>query len=185
MSSSDHPPRSIVLYRAQQIGALFIVALMILAILGLVVLSVILAAPLLGLMAFVLGLLLLPVFMQLSVAPPLRVNGDGIEIHPLVWHTQTIAWVEIEAVLPHGLLPTSDQEVFKRVLQGRNNFEAAAGVMLRVPHLPWQYRIVGFFVGQPGQALIAVTNRSHRDYWYFLDQVERYAPHLLKQKVDA
>lgn len=185
MTAKHFPARSGSGYPLQQIFYLGLASVMLVMAIALVVIAIVLAAPLFGVMALVLGLLTAPILMQLSVSPPLSVDEHGIELQPLLWRKRHVVWHEIEAIQPYGLLPRQDQEVLKRVLQGRNNYEDARGVMLLVPTLPWPYRIIGFFVGRAGQALFAVTNRSHRNYDDFLDQVALHAPHLLKQKVDA
>lgn len=185
MTTYHFGPRSRLRYQLQQLLLALLTILMLIAVIALIVLAITLPAPLFGLMALVVLLLTAPVAMQLSVSPPVIVEADGILVQPLLWPERRIAWDQIDAIRPYGLLPSQDQEVLKRVLQGRNNYEAARGVMLLSPSLPLQYRIAGYFVGQPGHSLIAVTNRTHQDYNSFLEALAEHVPHLLKQKVDA
>lgn len=179
---THHIPQSIFRYRLQQVLLLLILCMMLVAGVLLLWLAVTLPAPLFALMLPFIAGLALPVFMQLSVSPPLHVDTSGITIQPFLWRARHIAWDEIAAIKAYPLLPGQDNEVVKRALVGRNNYEEAQGVMLLVPALPLQYRAVSFFVGESGQALIAVTNRSHRNYARFLKQVKQHAPHLLKQR---
>jgi len=152
---------------------------MLLAAIGLLLLALFIPAPLFGLMAAMLLLLIAPLFLLMSATPPLTVSAQGLYIQPLIWQARHIAWDEIAAIQRYPLLPTANQEVVRRALAGRKNYQAAEGLMLIVPGLPLPYRIAGFFAGARGQAIIAVTNRTQQNYAQFVQQVERRAAHLL------
>ncbi len=133
-----------------------------------------LGLPLLMLSALLTALLMVPVMMGLSNTPPVEVSDDGLLIQPLIWREQFIAWENVEAVKDYPLLPTSDQEVERRVLSGRKTYRPAEGKMLVVRGLPFQYRTTGFFVGERGKTVIAVTNRSHAHYERLIQRIEKH-----------
>ncbi len=109
-------------------------------------------------------LLAAPVLMLTAVAPGVTVTAEGLRLHPVIWREQVVTWGQIKAVKDYPLLPTRDAEVNRRWMVGRGNYEPATGVMLVIPALPPQYRIAGFFAGERGQPIIALTNRAHTDY---------------------
>jgi hypothetical protein len=119
-------------------------------------------------------LLFVPVLlMALSVSPPLTLTPEGVWIAPVVWRRRLIPWEHLREMKPYPLLPRPDQETGRRALQGRQKYRPAEGMMLIVAGLPWQYRVAGYFVGEPGRAIIAVTNRTHEDYERLLDALRR------------
>ncbi|MEO0562364.1 MAG: hypothetical protein AAF125_09625 [Chloroflexota bacterium] len=125
--------------------------------------------------ALVVFVLSLPVLMLTAVSPPVTVSADGIAVEPLLWNRRQIAWDDVAAVKAYPLLPTEDTEVNRRTFVGRRNYTPAQGVMLVLPGMPIQYRIAAFFAGEPGRAIIALTNRTHTDYPALIETVERYA----------
>ena len=133
-----------------------------------------LGLPLLVMSALLTALLMLPVLMGLSNTPPVEVSDDGLLIQPQIWREQFILWDDVEAIKDYPLLPTSDQEVERRILSGRKKYRPAEGKMLIVRGLPLQYRATGFFVGERGKTVIAVTNRSHANYERLIQRIEQY-----------
>jgi hypothetical protein len=110
-------------------------------------------------------LLLAPTVLLLTTAtPPVQITAEGITLLPQVWRPHPIAWEQVSEFQVYPLLPQPDQEVNRRHLVGRRHYRAAEGVMLVVPSLPMQYRILGFFVGSGGKGAVAFTNRTHADY---------------------
>lgn len=150
--------------RASQLIALTGAALLILAV-PLLVLLVLIGAP--GgflLAAPVVLALALPLLMRTVIAPALTVSDEGLTLHPLFWRDQALPWEAVAAVKPFPLLPSADAEATRRIAVGRLNYSPADGVMLLLPGLPPLYRIAGWFAGERGQPVIALTNRAHRDY---------------------
>lgn len=169
-----HPPLSTTAYTLQQLVTAGLLVLMLLAVIGLAVLAVMLSAPLMGLMALMVVLLMVPVAMLLSVSPPIRLDEDGLTLTPFWGAEQRVAWDDIAEIRVYPLLPQPDQEVEWRLLQGRKRYRSAEGYMLRIPRLPWRYRMTGFFVGWQGQPTVAFTNRSHADYDILLQRVRSH-----------
>ena len=91
---------------------------------------------------------------------------------PFWGKAQHIAWEDIAAMQIYPLLPQTDQEVERRLLQGRKKYRAAEGHMLLVPRLPLRYRMAGLFVGVGGKPIVAFTNRAHSDYETLLQRVQ-------------
>jgi len=92
-------------------------------------------------------------------------------LHPALWAKRTIAWGEVTEVRVYPLLPRADTEIPRKYVVGTRNYRPAAGIMLVIPSLPWQYRIVGFFAGTQSQPTIALTNRAHENYEHLLQVV--------------
>jgi hypothetical protein len=163
VSTHTHPnPRK---DRLTQYGAVGLVVLMLLAVPALILLTL-LGAPggLFVLAGLVVLLLALPVLMVTATSPAVTLDDDGVTLHPVVWRERHIPWEAVTAVKDYPLLPTESGEVNRRNFVGRRNYTAAEGIMLIVPSLPPQYHIVGFFAGEPGRGVIALTNRTHTDY---------------------
>jgi len=112
--------------------------------------------------------------MLLSVSPPITVDEEGLTLEPFWGKSQHIAWEHIAAMQIYPLLPQTDQEVERRLMQGRKKYRPAEGYMLVVPHLPLRYRMAGLFAGVGGQPIVAFTNRSHSDYETLLQRVRGY-----------
>ncbi len=106
----------------------------------------------------------LPLIMRLSITPPITCTPTGFSLHPRYGQTQTLTWADVVSVAHFPLLPTEDTEVVRRATVGRDNYAPAQGIMLVIPALSWRYRVGGFFAGAGGQPIIALTNRSHRNY---------------------
>lgn len=119
-------------------------------------------------------LLVAPLIMVISASPTVELDQTGILIRPHIWRDTHVNWQEIVQVKPYTLLPERNQEVGRRVMVGRKKYREAAGIMLVAPSLPWQYRIAGYFAGESGKPIIALTNRTHTDY-------DRLADYILKR----
>jgi hypothetical protein len=168
---THHAPLSPTVYRLQQIIAALLLVVMIAAAIGLLLLAVLIPAPLMAVMAILVVALMAPVAMLLSVSPPISVDEDGLTLEPFWGKAQPIAWEDIAAMQVYPLLPQTDQEVERRLVQGRKKYRAAEGYMLLVPRLPLRYRMAGFFAGVGGQPIVAFTNRAHSDYDILLQRV--------------
>lgn len=168
---THHPPLSPTTYRLQQIIAAVLLVVMLGAAGGLLLLAILLPAPLMAVMAILVVLLMAPVAMLLSVSPPLTVDENGLTLEPFWGKAQRIAWEDIAALQVYPLLPQTDQEVERRLVQGRKKYRPAEGYMLLVPRLPLRYRMAGFFTGVGGQPIVAFTNRAHQDYETLLERV--------------
>lgn len=165
MKPSTHQHPNPTLSRIIQYGAIIVAALMVISA-PLQALLTLAGAPGGGFILSAIFTVILagPVVMLTAVAPPVSINQEGITLHPVVWKERFIPWGEVAAVKVFPLLPTVDTEVNRRWLVGRKNYTPADGLMLVIPSLPLQYRIVGFFAGVRAQPVIAVTNRAHTDY---------------------
>jgi hypothetical protein len=140
---------------------------------GQALLGLLLRGALFWLTAGVLLLLVPVLLMALSVTPALTLTPEGVWIAPVIWRRRLIPWEHLREMKPYPLLPRPDQETGRRALQGRQKYHPAEGMMLIVAGLPWQYRMAGYFVGEPGRAVIAVTNRTHQDYDRLLDALRQ------------
>jgi hypothetical protein len=160
-----------ILYRLEQWGAMLLAILIVFAAIGLMLLAFLIPAPLFGLMALLLPFLLAPVLMLTLVAPPVWFETEGLRIKPYFWPERFITWQEIEAVKLYTLLPSANQEVLRQVAVGRKQYRAAYGIMLIVPSLPAPYRIAGYFAGEKGAPIIAITNRSHNYSEGLIDRI--------------
>jgi hypothetical protein len=168
---THHVPPSPTTYRVQQIIAALLLAAMAAAAGGLLLLAILMPAPFMAVMSPLMALLMIPVAMLLSVSPPITVDEDGLTIEPFWGKAQRIAWNDIAAMQVYPLLPQTDQEVERRLMQGRKKYRPAEGYMLLVPRLPWRYRMAGFLAGVGGQPVVAFTNRAHSDYDTLLERV--------------
>lgn len=153
-----------VLYAIRQIALLLLTALMPLAAAGLLIVALILPAPLFGVMALLVLLLMTPLIMQLYVTPPVTLDAHGLTIQPFIGADRRIPWDDVTLLKPYPLLPSQNHEVIRRVLVGRKNYREAEGFMLVVPGLDWRYRLAGWFAGVQARPVVAVTNRTHTDY---------------------
>lgn len=163
VSTHTHPnPRK---DRLAQYGALGLVVLMLLCVPALVLLTL-LGAPggLFVLAALVILALTPPVLMLTAASPAVTLDDDGVTLHPLIWRERHIPWDAVAAVKTYPLLPPESAEVNRRLFVGRRNYSVPEGIMLVVPSLPPQYRIAGFFAGEAGRGVVALTNRTHTDY---------------------
>ncbi len=151
--------------RLTQYGAVGLALLMLLCVPALLLLTL-LGAPggFFVLAAMVIVLLTPPVLMVTAVTPAVTVGDDGVTLQPLIWRDRHIPWDAVTAVKVYPLLPPESSEVNRRNFVGRRNYTVSEGIMLIVPSLPLQYRIVGFFAGEPGRGVVALTNRTHTDY---------------------
>jgi hypothetical protein len=144
--------------------------LMFISVLGIVAL-VLRGAPSGFLLAIpVLGALSLPLIMRLSVTPEVSIDEQSLTITPRFGKSHQIAWDAIQQVAPYPLLPSEDAEVVRRATVGKRNYAPAKGVMLTIPALPSRYRVAGWFAGEGGKPIVAITNRSHIRY----DELEQF-----------
>lgn len=162
MQRYDHPnPR---LYRLQSLILLGLLVVMPISAALLLTLALALGAPLLALAALCVVLLIAPVVLGLLATPPLSLDEQGVTIYAPLVGERFLAWEQIEALKPYPLLPSRDEEVERRLAQGRKRYQAAEGLMLVSAALPWPYRVVGYFVGEWPRGAVACTNRAHADY---------------------
>ncbi len=148
-----------------QYGALvFILVIVIAALLQVLLALLVVPGGLMFITAVLTVLLALPVLMLLTATPPVTVNQEGIHIEPAVWPARFVRWEAVTAVKDYPLLPTPDAEVGRRTLLGRRKYRPAEGIMLVIPGLPVQYRVAGFFAGERGAPVIALTSRTHTEY---------------------
>jgi len=158
----EHPKP--LLNRAVQYGAMFLFMMMVISA-PLQAMLTLAGAPSGFILAGILTVLLsLPVLMLTALAPSVSVDDDGLTIHPIIWKQRTISWSGIEMVKVFPLLPTEDQEIPRKWVVGKQNYRPADGIMLVIPELPVQYRIAGFFAGERGKPIIALTSRAHNNY---------------------
>jgi len=182
MKPSTHPHPQSALNIATQYGGLIAAGAL------LVAAPVFLLLPLLGapsgfiVAAPLVTLLAMPLLMLTAYAPAVSVDDAGITLHPAVWRERTIPWDAITAVAVFPLLPSEDAEVTRRYAVGRKNYRVAEGIMLVIPGLPPQYRIVGFLAGTRSQPTIALTNRAHQDYDTLLRKVLAATPAAIQDE---
>jgi hypothetical protein len=152
------------LYRLQSLILAGLLAIMPLSAALLLLLGLLLSAPLLIFAALCVVLLMAPVLLGLLATPPLSISEQGITIHAPLLGERFLAWEQVEALKPYPLLPSRDEEVERRLAQGRMRYQVAEGLMLVSAALPWPYRVVGYFVGEWPRGAVACTNRAHADY---------------------
>ncbi len=176
MVKSTHPHPHPFIARVTQYGALAVFVIMLISV-PLQVLLTLLGAPggLFVITALITLMLSPAVLMLTAVSPPVTLAADGLWLEPVVWRQRFIPWDAIDAVKVYPLLPGEDGEVQRRAFVGRSNYRAAEGIMLVVPGLPPQYRVVGFFAGEGGKPVIALTNRSHTEYARLKKKIIHYA----------
>ncbi len=161
-------------YKLSQRLMAFLLGIMLLALPLQVLLAFLTGGGLFLLTAFMLGLLTSPLVMFLSASPPLKLSTEGITIQPLWWKERLIRWEDITEMKDYTLLPNTNSEVERRMLQGRKRYQMAQGKMLIVPSLSWQYRVAGYFAGEGGKPIIAVTNRTHTPYDDLIKRLEKH-----------
>lgn len=171
-STHLHPKPA--LERLQQYGGAALLLVILLAIPLQALLGLALGGFLFLMTALLLALLALPVVMLITVSPGVTVDDDGLHLHPRIWRARFIPWGDVLAVKDYPLLPRREQETERRLLQGKRRYQAAQGKMLIVRGLPPQYRVAGYFAGEGGQPIIALTNRSHSDYERLIKRVLRH-----------
>jgi hypothetical protein len=143
-------------------GAALLLALLLVVQVGLVLSGQ--PALLIVFTAITLLLLLAPALMLTTATPAVSLDDAGITLHPRLWRQQHIAWSSISSVKPYPLLPEAGSEQVRKALVGRSKYQPAQGMMFIVPSLPFYYRFTGFFAGEGFTPVIALTNRTHRDY---------------------
>lgn len=165
----SHP--SPLLKRAIEVGALVMCLVMLIGALTMMALPLLgapsgflLAGPLLILLAA-------PVLMLTAYAPAVTLDAHGITLHPAIWQDRHIPWETVAAVKVYPLLPSPDEESVRRHLIGVRSYKPAQGIMLVVPSLPAQYRIVGYLAGVGGKPAVVLTNRAHRDFDHLVEDV--------------
>jgi len=151
--------------RLTQYGAVALSVVMVLSVPALVLLTL-MGAP--GGLFVLIGLVILSltpiVLMVTATTPAVTLDDAGVMLHPLIWREYHIPWAAVDAVKVYPLLPPEGAEVNRRNFVGQRNYAPPEGIMLVVAQLPLQYRVVGFFAGEPGRGVIALTNRTHTDY---------------------
>lgn len=162
--------------RIQQISGVLMLLLGVVAAAALLLTAVLLPAPLFALMALMVILLLAPVLWMLVATPPVTVAEDGLHLHTFIGATRHISWEAIESVQDYPLLPTEQNEVLRRLFQGRKQYRQAEGIMLVIPSLPWPHRIGGFFAGQHFEPIVAFTSRTHSHYAELARAIAHAAP---------
>jgi hypothetical protein len=165
MKPSIHIHPKPLLNRLIQYGALVVVALLVISA-PLQIILTLAGAPggLVICSAFVSLALALPVLMLTAYAPAVTVDDAGVTLHPAIWKDRRVNWDDIAAVKVYPLLPSPDAEISRKLVIGKQKYRPADGILLIIPGLPAQYRIVGFFAGVRSQPAVALTNRAHADY---------------------
>lgn len=105
-----------------------------------------------------------PVVMLTAASPAIEITDDALILRPLVWRRRALPWGSIRAIKPHPLLPLPESETARRRLVGRRKYQPARGMLIVIPSLPLQYRILGLFSGEGFTGAIAITSRTHNDY---------------------
>jgi len=116
-----------------------------------------------------------PLILFLATTPSVSLDEQGITVHPFIGKAHTLDWEQIEEIKEYPLLPRRGQEVNKRLIVGRKHYKQAEGIMLVTHKLPMIYLVGGFFTGEQGRKIIALTNRTHTDYDSLSKQVIKYA----------
>jgi hypothetical protein len=120
------------------------------------------------------GLLTPFVLLLTTATPEVAVSPEGVTIMPVIWRRRFVPWSSVAAVKEYPLLPGAEAETGRKLMTGRNRYEAAQGVMLVIPALPAQYRITGFLAGEGATPVIAVTNRTHVRYDVLVKKITIY-----------
>jgi len=151
--------------RAIQYGAVVLALVMIICVPLLIILTLAGAPGGLFVLIGVVLLVLTPVVLMLTAtSPAVTLEDDGLRLAPRLWRARFVQWDEVAAVKTYPLMPSESQEVNRRNFVGRKNYTAPEGIMLVIPSLPVQYRVLAFFAGEPGKGVVALTNRTHTDY---------------------
>ena len=126
--------------------------------------------------------LIMPLLLYLTTTPTVSMDEQGLTVHPFIGKAHQLDWEQVEAVKPYPLLPRQSHEVNKRLIAGRKRYKPAEGIMLIAPQLPLIYFVGGFFVGERGRKIIALTNRTHIDYDHLSRQVIKYTQTAIPPK---
>lgn len=157
-------------------GAIGLVIVMVIAAALQVVLALLIQPGLLFLLTAFFTLALTPFILSLTTATPaVTIAHEGLTIEPVVWKSRFVPWDAVQAVKPYPLLPQASAETTRRAMVGRRKYRAAEGMMLVIPSLPVQYRIIGWLAGEGWTPVIAVTNRTHRDYETLISRIQSYS----------
>ena len=117
-------------------------------------------------------LLTLPVIMLTAASPAIEITDEVLILLPSVWRRRAVLWADIRAIKDHPLLPVQDGETLRRAMVGRRKYQMARGVLIVIPSLPLQYRVLGLFAGEGFTGAIAVTSRTHVDYDAAISEIE-------------
>lgn len=131
-------------------------------------------AVLFYLMALITLTLTAPLILYVTATPTVSLDDTGLTVHPLIGKSRHLDWDDIQAVKEYPLLPRQNHEVNKRLVVGRKRYQQAEGIMLITAELPLIYRVGGFFAGERGRKIIALTNRTHTDYDQLVKQVMKH-----------
>ncbi len=162
MTHYPHPKPNVDTF--SQVMVLIGLGMMLISVLGMIVLVANGAPSGFLLLIPVMAALALPLIMRLSVTPAVTIDDAGLTIKPRFGKAHQIDWHQVEKVAPFPLLPSEDTEVVRRAAVGRSHYAVAQGLMLIIPSLPPRYRVAGWFAGEGGKPIIAITNRSHVNY---------------------
>lgn len=164
------------LYRAQQWAFAVALVTMLISAPLLLLLGILANALLFVLSALCVVLLVFPVILGMSATPPLSLDEQGITLLPFWGKPVRVLWSQVQAYKPYSLLPFSDSELERKMLQGRKRYQAAQGMMLVVDGLPFVYRVVAYFAGEYPKGVFAVTNRTHAEYARLVQALDRHLP---------
>lgn len=115
-----------------------------------------------------------PIILYLTVTPTVSIHSSGITIHPFIGRAIQLDWEQIREVKEYSLLPKESHEVNRRLLVGKKRYQSAEGKMLLIDDLPMIYRVAGFFAGEQGGKIIALSNRTHDNYEHLIKQVMKH-----------
>ncbi len=176
MVKSKHTHPNPTLDRVVQYGAAAVATTMVISV-PLQILLTLLGAPggLFILSALVTLGLAPSVLMLTTASPAITLDDAGLTLSPVIWREREVPWGAVSTVKRYPLLPPASGETQRRLIRGRKNYTAAEGLMLVIPSLPVQYRITGFFAGEGGRPVIAVTNRTHTEYTKLAKKIRHYA----------
>ncbi|MBZ0294773.1 MAG: hypothetical protein K8L99_19580 [Anaerolineae bacterium] len=157
-------------------GAAVLVVIMLIAALFQVVLALLIQPGMLFLLTAILTLALVPFVLSLTTATPaVSIAREGLTVEPVVWKNCFVPWDGVAAIKPYPLLPQASAETTRRAMVGRKKYRAAEGIMLVIPSLPLQYRIIGVLAGEGWTPVIALTNRTHQDYDTLVNRIKSYS----------
>jgi len=182
--TTKHPHPRNWFYRIQQVTLLVSLLVMVIASVALVVIALILPAPLFIVMAVLLLLLALPLLLMQTTTPPVTITEEGCYLHPFIGAERLIRWEDVLEIRAYPLLPAPHQESGRKLLVGREKYQAAEGIMLIVRGLPPQYRIAGFLAGAQSAPVVAFTNRTHTAYPQLVQRIRQFAPHAVSSLAD-
>lgn len=176
--STQYPHPQPVRYRQTQYLTAVLIGIIVIAAPLQLLLGVLIQGALLFFITAVLTFLLaMPLLMYTTATPPVTVDKHGITVQPALWREQNIPWADVQMVKPYPLMPAEDAEVVRKALVGRKTYRPAAGLMLIVPALPLVYRFTGWFAGEGFTPVIALTNRTHKNYEHLAKQVLAHCPY--------